>query len=70
MMDKRLTRVALFFLSLVILPPSVFASPPPRILPGSLKALDICRYGGGYGLASTNSGSNGKTTAIDSPDLP
>jgi hypothetical protein len=66
----RLVSAILLCFMLCAAPPVALASPPPPILPGSLKALEICRYVGSYGLAQTNSGDNGIFYSSDNSDLP
>jgi len=58
-MNRTLTRLALLFLSLVILPQPAFAPPPPPIAHGSLQALQSCRRV-----------DDGKFYVADSADLP
>jgi hypothetical protein len=72
MVGRRLRWSVLFISALpcLLLSQPVLAAPPPPILPGSLQALDICRFGGGYGIVWTQSGDNGKFYSTDGSDLP
>jgi hypothetical protein len=57
---KLFLEAAIFIgLAILIAAQPASASPPPTIAPGWLKALDICRFGGGWGIAWTQSGDNG-----------
>ena len=71
-MHRNLILKAAIFIGLAFLITSeaARASPPPTIVPGSLKALDVCRFGGGWGIAWTQSGDNGTFYSTESADLP
>jgi hypothetical protein len=71
-MLRNLLPKSLILVSLIslVISQAALASPPPTILPGSLRALNICSFGGGYGIAWTRSGDNGKFFSGTSSDLP